>query len=51
MESGIETEMMTVLRQLPSSTRISSAVSAAAMTASRTTPSMDARTNSDWSFS
>ena len=51
IDSGIDTAMMTVLRQLPRSTRISSAVRHAAITASRTTPSIDARTNSDWSAS
>ena len=49
IESGIETAMITVLRQLPRKSRIISAVSTAAITASRTTPSIDARTNSDWS--
>ena len=51
IESGIEIAMMTVLRQLPSRIRMSSAVRHAAMTASRTTPSIDARTKSDWSAS
>ena len=49
--SGIDTAMMTVLRQLPRKMRIMSAVRQAAMIASRTTPSMAARTNSDWSAS
>ena len=47
IESGIETAMITVLRQLPRNTRIISAVSAAAMTASRSTPWIAARTNTD----
>ena len=38
IESGIETAMMTVLRQLPRKTRIMSAVRQAATIASRTTP-------------
>ena len=41
--------MISVLRQLPRNSRIMSAVSAAAMTASRTTPAIAARTKSDWS--
>ncbi|MBV9725336.1 MAG: efflux RND transporter permease subunit, partial [Gammaproteobacteria bacterium] len=41
--------LMSVLFQLPRNSRIMSAVSAAAITASRTTPAMAARTNSDWS--
>ncbi len=49
IDSGIETAMISVLRQLPRKIRIISAVRQAAMTASRTTPLMDARTNSDWS--
>ncbi len=49
IESGIEIEMMSVLRHEPRSTRMSSAVRAAAMIASRTTPSIEARTKSDWS--
>ena len=51
IDSGIETAMMTVLRQLPRKTRIISAVRQAAITASRSTPSIDARTNTDWSAS
>ena len=47
IDSGMETAMMSVLRQLPRNSRIMSAVSAAAITASRTTPEMAARTNSD----
>ena len=38
IDSGIETAMMSVLRQLPRKTRIISAVRQAAMSASRTTP-------------
>ena len=40
-----------VLRQLPRKIRIISAVRQAAMIASRTTPLIEARTNSDWSAS
>ncbi len=47
IDSGIETAMISVLRQLPRNTRIISAVRHAAMSASRSTPSIDARTNSD----
>ncbi len=47
IDSGIETAMITVLRQLPRKIRIITAVRHAAMTASRTTPSIEARTNSD----
>ena len=39
--------MISVLRQLPRKSRIISAVRQAAMTASRSTPSIDARTNTD----
>ena len=46
-ESGIDTAMISVLRQLPRKTRIISAVRHAAITASRSTPSIEARTNSD----
>ena len=38
IDSGMETAMMMVLRQLPRKTRIISAVRQAAITASRTTP-------------
>ena len=38
IDSGIETAMMSVLRQLPRNSRIISAVRQAAMSASRTTP-------------
>ena len=49
IERGIETAMISVLRQLPKKIRIISPVRQAAMTASRTTPLMEARTNNDWS--
>ena len=49
IESGIETAMMTVLRQLPRKMRIITAVRQAAMTASRITPLTAARTKMDWS--
>ena len=45
IESGIETAMMTVLRQLPRKIRIISPVRQAAIVASFKTPSIDARTN------
>ena len=51
MESGIEMQTITVLRQLPRNSRIIMPVSIAAITPSRTTPLMAARTNSDWSKS
>ena len=38
IDSGIDSEMISVLRQLPRNSRIISPVSAAAITASRTTP-------------
>ena len=41
--------MISVLRQLPKKIRIISPVRQAAMIASRTTPLMEARTNTDWS--
>ena len=41
--------MITVLRQLPRKIKIITAVRLAAMTASRTTPLMAARTKTDWS--
>ena len=47
IERGIETAMMTVLRQLPRKIRIINPVRHAAMTASRTTPLMEARTKMD----
>ena len=51
IDSGIETAMMMVLRQLPRNSRIISAVRQAAMTASRTTPATAALTKIDWSAS
>ncbi len=51
IDSGIETAMMQVLRQLPRNSRISAAVRPAAISASRTTPLMAARTKTDWSNS
>ena len=42
IDSGMEIAMISVLRQLPRNSRIMSAVSAAAITASRTTPEMAA---------
>ena len=51
IDSGIEIAMITVFRQLPRKIRIISAVRHAAMTASRMTPSIEARTKSDWSAS
>ena len=47
IESGIEMHTMMVLRQLPRNSRIIRAVRNAAITASRTTPLIAARTNSD----
>ena len=47
MERGIETAMMSVLRQLPRKTRIMTAVRQPAMMPSRTTPSMAPRTKID----
>ncbi len=49
IDSGIEMAMISVLRQLPRNSSTMSAVSAAAMTASVTTPLTAARTNTDWS--
>ena len=49
IESGIEMQTITVLRQLPRNSRIINPVRNAAVTASFTTPLMAARTNSDWS--
>ena len=43
--------MISVLRQLPRKIRIISAVRQAAIIASRTTPLIEARTNTDWSAS
>jgi hypothetical protein len=50
IDNGIEIVMISVLRQLPRNSRIRRPVSAAAMTASRTTPEIAARTNTDWSL-
>ncbi len=47
IDSGIDTAMISVLRQLPRNTRIMSAVRHAAISASRSTPAIDAFTNSD----
>ena len=47
IDSGIEIAMMQVLRQLPRNSRIIAAVSAAAISASRTTPCTAAFTNTD----
>src|ERR1700756_3205410 len=49
MDNGIEIAMMIVLRQSPKKIRIMTAVSIAAIAASRTTPLMDSITNTDWS--
>ena len=49
IDSGMEMEMIRVLRQLPRNSRIINPVSAAAMVASRMTPEIAARTNTDWS--
>ena len=51
IDSGIETAMISVLRQLPRKIRIITPVRQAAMIASRTTPLIEARTKSDWSVS
>ena len=48
---GIETAMITVLRQLPRKMRIINPVRQAAIVASFSTPLMDARTKIDWSAS
>ena len=47
IDSGIEIAMMRVLRQVPRNSRIMSAVRLAAITASRTTPEIAARTKID----
>ena len=47
IESGMEIAMMRVLRQVPRNRRIMSAVRLAAITASRTTPEIAARTKID----
>ena len=49
IESGMETAMMMVERQLPRKTRIMMAVRQAAMMASRMTPLTAPRTKMDWS--
>ena len=51
IDSGIETAMISVLRQLPRNSRIISAVRHAAITASRITPATAALTKIDWSAS
>ena len=47
MDNGIDTAMISVLRQLPRNNRIIKAVRQAARIASKTTPSTAARTNRD----
>ena len=47
MESGMETAMINVLRQLPRNVRIITAVKQAAISASRTTPEIEERTKTD----
>src|SRR5258708_8059685 len=47
MDNGIEIAMITVLRQSPKKIRIMTAVSRAAIAASRTTPSIESVTNTD----
>ena len=47
MDSGMETAMIKVLRQLPRKSRIINPVRHAAMTASRSTPLMEPRTKMD----
>ncbi len=51
IDSGIETAMMIVARQLPRNSRIISPVRHAAISASRMTPCTEARTNTAWSAS
>ena len=48
-ESGIDTAMITVERQLPRNSRIITLVNSAAITPSLATPVIAPRTNSDWS--
>ena len=48
-ESGIEISTISVERQLPRNSSIMMPVSAAAMTASRTTPPIAPFTKTDWS--
>ena len=50
IDSGIDTAMITVERQLPRNSRIIRLVSAAAMMPSTATPLIAARTNIDWSL-
>src|SRR5258708_6571886 len=50
MDNGMEIAMITVLRQSPKKIRIMSAVSKAAIAASRTTPIMESVTKTDWSL-
>ncbi len=47
IESGMEVQTMSVLRQLPRKSRIMRAVRNAAIDASRNTPKIEARTNTD----
>ena len=47
IDSGIEMQTISVLRQLPRNSRITRPVNSAAISVSRTTPPMAARTNSD----
>ena len=47
IDSGIEMQTITVLRQLPKNSRIIAAVRPAAISASRITPLMEARTKMD----
>ncbi len=47
IDKGIDTAMMSVLRQLPRKTRIMMAVRLAAISVSRSTPLIDARTKTD----
>ena len=49
IDSGIEMQMMIVLRQEPRNSRIIAAVKPAAITASFNTPMIDAQTKIDWS--
>jgi hypothetical protein len=51
IDSGIEADTMTVLRQLPRNTRISTDTRIEEMIASRITFCTAARTNTDWSKS
>ncbi len=51
MERGMEMQTIRVLRQLPRKSRIMRPVRPAAISASRNTPLMEARTKTDWSAS